>query len=54
MSEGRMMKPQDLTLGSECLGRTRASGLLLNLSSDVLSVYPWFLRLSLILYRLVQ
>ena len=48
------MKPQDLTLGPDFIGRRRASRLLLNLSSDVLSVYPWFLRLSLILYRLVQ
>jgi len=33
---------------------SEASNLILNWSSEILRLYPWFLRLSLILQRLTQ
>ncbi len=48
------MRTRDLVLNGEKLWCEKTSGFLLNLSSEVLGVYPWFLRASLILYRLVQ
>ncbi|HEY0049785.1 MAG TPA: hypothetical protein VGB68_10890 [Pyrinomonadaceae bacterium] len=38
----------------ECLLSRKPSTILLTLSSELLVVYPWFLRLSLFLSRLMQ
>jgi hypothetical protein len=48
------MNSRELTVGCEVFWCRKTGARLLNLSSEVLSVYPWFLRLSQILYRLVQ
>ncbi|HLM00512.1 MAG TPA: hypothetical protein VK400_05620 [Pyrinomonadaceae bacterium] len=39
---------------NECLFSRKPSTILLSLSSELLAVYPWFLRLSLFLSRLMQ
>gem|GEM_PF-3381958 len=38
----------------DCLLSQKPSTILLSLSSELLAVYPWFLRLSLFLSRLMQ
>ncbi|MDQ3799579.1 MAG: hypothetical protein M3384_09020 [Acidobacteriota bacterium] len=39
---------------SECIFSRKPSAVLLSLSSGLLAAYPWFLRLSLFLSRLMQ
>lgn len=39
---------------TECLFSRKPSAILLSLTSGLLAVYPWFLRLSLFMARLMQ
>lgn len=48
------MKSKAVLIDKESLLKSKPATFLLGLSSEIAGAYPWFLRLSLFLYRLVQ